>query len=160
MLFIVIVIIIILLVSLLIYSILKEREELGCYRFSISKQCDEHNSIYLINTKNKKEDTTEVSKKRLISILSYHEKAGVWRRCYIISFVLVFIVFIVNTLSGKSFIKDNRLLYKELFYWIVLLLLFLAILYFFFNYINFHHFRNLKENGIEILEKLSKEGFK
>ena len=27
-------------------------------------------------------DTKEILKKRLISIVSYHEKAGVWRRCY------------------------------------------------------------------------------
>lgn len=84
-------------------------------------------------------------KKRLISIVSYHENAGVWRRCYILSLSLLFIIFIVNKISYK---KNN------IYYWIVLLLLFLAIHYFFFNYINYHHFRNLKENGIEIINKL------
>jgi len=33
-------------------------------------------------------DTKEILKKRLISIVSYHEKAGVWRRCYILSLSL------------------------------------------------------------------------
>jgi len=83
----------------------------------------------------------------LISIVSYHEKTGVWRRCYILSLSLLFIIFIVDKISYK---KNN------IYYWIVLLLLllFLAIHYFFFNYINYHHFRNLKENEIEIINKL------
>jgi hypothetical protein len=139
------IIIVIIIICILLYAILKEREELGCYRFSISKQCDDNNSVYLLNTKMENGDTKEILKKRLISIVSYHEKAGIWRRCYILSLSLLFIIFIVNKISYK---KDN------IYYWLVLLILFFAIHYFFFNYINYHHFRNLKENGIEIINKL------
>lgn len=141
------IVITVLFLSILIYALLKEREELGCYRFSIGKQCNEHNSVFLINTKHHKDDTIDISIKRLISILSYHEKSAVWRRCFIISTILVFIVYIVNKLQTKN---------NEIYYWFVLLLLFFTVLYFFFNYINYHHFRQLKENGIEILEKLTK----
>ena len=139
------IIIVIIIICILLYAILKEREELGCYRFSIAKQCDDNNSVYLLNTKMKNGDTKEILKKRLISIVSYHEKAGVWRRCYILSLSLLLIILIVNKISYK---KDN------IYYWLVLLILFFAIHYFFFNYINYHHFRNLKENGIEIINKL------
>lgn len=27
-------------------------------------------------------------------------------------------------------------------------------MYFFFNYVNYHHYRNLKKNGVEILDEL------
>lgn len=140
-----IIIIIIIIICIFIYAILKEREELGCYRFSIAKQCDENNSVYLLNTKMENGDTKEILKKRLISIVSYHEKGGVWRRCYILSLSLLLIILIVDKICYK---RDN------IYYWIVLLLLFFAIHYFFFNYINYHHFRNLKENAIEIINKV------
>jgi len=138
--------IIIIIICIFLYAILKEREELGCYRVSISKQCDENNSVYLLNTKMENGDTKEILKKRLISIVSYHEKAGVWRRCYILSLALLFIIFIVDKICCYK--RDN------IYYWIVLLLLFFTVHYFFFNYINYHHFRNLKENAIEIINKV------
>lgn len=132
-------------ILIFIYAILKEREELGCFRFSIARQCNDNNSVYVINTKMEKGDTKEILIKRLISILSYHEKAGVWRKCYILSLILLLIVFIVN----KNYTKINNH-----YYWVILLILFFAIHYFFFNYINYHHFRNLKNNGIEIINNL------
>jgi len=136
------IIIIIIIICIFLYAILKEREELGCYRISIAKQCDDNNSVYLLNTKMENGDTKEILKKRLISIVSYHEKAGVWRRCYILSLALLFIILIVDKIAHKR---------NNIYYWIVLLLLFFAVHYFFFNYINYHHFRNLKENAIEII---------
>lgn len=139
------ILILIIFILIFIYAILKEREELGCFRFSIARQCNDNNSVYLINTKMEYGDTKEILIKRLISILSYHEKAGVWRRCYILSLSLLLIIFIVN----KNYTKINNH-----YYWIILLLLFVAVHYFFFNYINYHHFRNLKNNGIEIINHL------
>jgi len=136
------IIIIIIIICIFLYAILKEREELGCYRISIAKQCDDNNSVYLLNTKMENGDTKEILKKRLISIVSYHEKAGVWRRCYILSLALLFIILIVDKIAHKR---------NNIYYWIVLLLLFFTAHYFFFNYINYHHFRNLKENAIEII---------
>jgi len=148
--------IIIIFISILIYAILKEREELGCYRFSIARQCNDNNSVYVINTKMENGDTKEILIKRLISIVSYHEKAGVWRRCYILSLSLLFIIYIVDKICSKRDNVNDKICSKRdnIYYWVVLLLLFFAIHYFFFNYINYHHFRNLKENGIEIINKL------
>lgn len=126
----------------LIYSILKEREELGCYRVSIGKQCNEEDSVYLLNTKMKKDDSIPQLNTRIKSILSYHEKGGVWRRCLILATILVFIAYILLMKCNNTYT------------WIVVYIAFIAILYFFFNYINYHHFRNLKNNGVEILETL------
>ena len=153
------IVIITVIIIIFIYAILKEREELGCFKFSIERQCDDNNSVYLINTKMEKKDNKEILIKRLISILSYHEKGGVWKRCYILSFILLIIVFIVN----KIYYADDQ--YKEekkkenknyIYYWLTLLILFFAVIYFFFNFINYHHFRSLKENGIEIINNLVK----
>ena len=41
-----IILIIIIFFSIFLYAILKEREELGCYRFSIARQCNDNNSVY------------------------------------------------------------------------------------------------------------------
>ena len=149
------IIFVIIIIVIFIYAILKEREELGCFKFSIARQCDDRNSVYLINTKMEKKDNKEILIKRLISILSYHEKGGIWKRCYILSFILLIMVFIVNKLY---YTEDNK---KEknknyIYYWLILLLLFFTIIYLFFNFINYHHFRSLKENGIEIINNLVK----
>lgn len=51
-----------------------------------------------------KKDNKEILIKRLISILSYHEKGGVWKRYYILLFILLIIVFIVN----KIYYADDQ----------------------------------------------------
>jgi hypothetical protein len=129
-------------IILLIYAVLKEREELGCYRFSIARQCNDDESVYIKNTKMNKNDTKDILYDRMISILSYHEKAGIWKRCLIIGTILFLITFIMI---------DSKCNKRE---WIALHLSFIMIIYFFFNYINYHHFRRLKQNGVEILEEL------
>jgi len=139
-----IILVYIIFIVIFIYALLKEREELGCYRVSIEKQCDDNKSVYVINTKATETDNKEELYNKLESILSYHEKAGVWRRCYILSTILLFILYIIKNTCNKDVI----------YYWINLLLLYFTVLYFFFNYINYHHFRNLKNNGLEIIKKL------
>lgn len=61
----------------LYYAIMKEREELGCYRISIGRQCIDEESVYVKNTKAEFKDTCEDLHKRMESILSYQEKAGI-----------------------------------------------------------------------------------
>jgi hypothetical protein len=68
---------------------MKEREELGCYRFSIGRQCIDEDSVYVKNTKAESTDTCEDLHTRMISILSYQDKGGVWKRCLIISTILI-----------------------------------------------------------------------
>ena len=126
------------------YAVLKEREELGCYRVSIARQCDDQQSVYVRGTKMTAGDSADVLKQRMLSILSYHEKAGVWKRCLILATVLVLVAALLETRCngiGK---------------WIVLHLAITCVMYFYFNYLNYHHFRNLKDNGVEILDAMTR----
>lgn len=132
-------------ICIVIYAIIKERRELGCYRVSIDKQCNDENSVYLIGTKTNSSDTIDDLFRRMTSILSYHEKAGVWRKCIILSTSIVLITYISNQIQCDK---------NSIYYWFYLLILICAIIYFYFNFINYHHFRSLKNNGIEILDKI------
>ena len=133
-------------VVIIFYAVMKEREELGCYRVSIGRQCIDEESVYVKNTKAEQGDTYEDLCERMESILSYHEKAGVWRRCMIMAIIITFFVYIVCSINSKF--NFNQ--------WIVLILVIFALIYFYHNYINYHHFRKLKQNGVEIL-KLMKQ---
>lgn len=125
------------------YALMKEREELGCYRLSIGKQCIDEESIYVKNTKAEQGDTCKDLYDRMESILSYSEKGGVWKRCIIIASVILFCVYIVYGINNK---------FKNINQYALLLLLIFTLLYFYHNYINYHHFRKLKQNGVEILQ--------
>ena len=126
------------------YAITKEREELGCYRMSIGRQCDDEDSVYVKNTKMEVEDTCRDKKDRLKSIVSYHEKGGVWKRCVIISLVTVFTVYIIYRLQSNF----------QLYSYLSLFLINFTIIYFYHNYINYHHFRLLKKNAVEIIDSI------
>lgn len=144
-------IICILFLSILYYSISKERLELGCFRVSIERQCNDDESVYVKNTKMEKNDNCNDLMDRLGSIVSYHEKGGVWRRCFIISGICVFIIYLVYNINSK---------FDNIYYYLILLLLIFTLLYFYHNYINYHHFRRLKNNAIEILTEIKKKCYK
>lgn len=84
---------------------------------------------------------------RMKSIISYHEKGGVWKRCLIMSSISVMFIYILYNINLKL---DN------IYYYLILLLLQFIIIYFYHNYINYHHFRRLKNNGLEIIDELKK----
>ena len=144
-------IIIIVIASILYYSIAKERLELGCYRVSIDRQCNDDESVYVKNTKMEKNDNCQDLLDRLGSIVSYHEKGGVWRRSLIISAISVLVIYLVYNINLK---------FDNVYYYLILLLLIFTLLYFYHNYINYHHFRRLKNNGIEILNEIKKKCYK
>lgn len=128
---------------ILIYAVLKEREELGCYRISIAQQCIDDESVYIKGTKSMPDDTTDVLKDRVISALSYHDKGGVWKRCLIIATLIIVVIVLFEQAFCDRVAK-----------WITLHVILFTILYFYFNYLNYHHFRNLKKNGVESLSLL------
>ena len=79
-----------------IYSLLKERQEFGCSGwFKVKKHCNDMNSIYFKGTKPLKTDSKEILSKKLKSILTIHNKHAIWRKCFIISTVIV--IFVNNT---------------------------------------------------------------
>lgn len=128
-----------------IYAIVKEREQLGCYRISIATQCDDQNSIYLKGTKMEKNDTNDVLYNRMISIISYHEKGVVWRRCVILATILTLFAFLILSLTKT---EGGRIAS-----WIMLYIMFFMVIYLHCSYINYHHHRHLKNNGKEILDE-------
>jgi hypothetical protein len=140
-------IIIITIISVIFYYVVyKEREISGCDNFTFAKHCDDSKSIYLVNTKMEENDSFDKLLDRLKSILSYHEKAGVWRRCIILSLICVIFVYITYKMNNK---------FDNIYYYLVLLIFFFNVLYFYHNYLNFHYFRNLKNNGDEIITKIA-----
>jgi len=126
------------------YAITKEREELGCYRMSVGRQCVDEDSVYVKNTKMEETDTCRDKMERLKSISSYHEKGGVWKRCVILSLVSVFAVYLIYRM------QSNFQLYSYLFLFVINF----TIIYFYHNYVNYHHFRLLKRNALEIIDSL------
>ena len=133
------------------YAIAKERQELGCKRgiTSINKQCNEDNSVYLIGTNPVASDTPEKLINKLDSVLSYHEKGAVWRRCWIIMMVITMLVILGTWHDNPSVLHLHNVIYIQLSVFFVI--------YFFFNYINYHHLRRLKDNGRKILKAVSKK---
>ena len=134
-------------IFILYYAIAKEREELGCFRLSIEKQCDENNSVHLKGTKMEKNDTCEDVLLKMKSILSYHEKGAIWRRCVLMSFVSVMGLYVLNKSSNNS---------HSIYTYVQFLILNFTIIYFYHHYIEYHHFRKLKQNGEEMLQYLEK----
>lgn len=124
-----------------IYSIFKEREEYGCSEFSIKKQCDELKSIYFTNTYPLTTDNKKTLIKKLKSLLSIHQKYAVWRKCFIIATVIIFMTKCINIEIKYEFL-------------ISLHLIILGILYFYHNYLNFHIYRIAYNIGSKILEML------
>ena len=83
------------------------------------------------------------------SILSYHEKGGVWKRCLIIATIITFYIYVVYNINKKINNNVNQ--------YVVILLVIFALIYFYHNYINYHHFRRLKQNGVENLELIKQK---
>lgn len=131
--------------SIILYAIIKEREESGCYRVSIGRQCIDEESVYLKNTSPEPTDTCKTLHEKMVSIMSYQEKAGVWKRCIIIATIITFFIYIVYNINNKL---------NTINHYAVLLLIIFTLIYFYHNYLNYHHFRKLKKNGIQILQML------
>jgi hypothetical protein len=127
---------------------MKEREELACNRLSIGRQCIDDENVYLKNTKAEPQDKCEELHNKVESILSYHEKSAVWRRSLITGTIITFFTYIVYNINNK---------FDNIYGYIVLFLLNFCLIYFYHNYINYHHFRKLKTNGIEILQLMKQK---
>ena len=127
------------------YALLKEREELGCTSVGIKRQCDDDSSVFVRGTAPEASDTRASAKAKLVSILSYHEKGAVWRRCFLMASLLAYLSFVV--VRGMRCAGEGWSLAVQH-------LVFLAVLYFYWNYLNYHHFRRLKANGVALLHAL------
>ena len=125
-----------------IYSLLKERQEFGCSgSFKIKKHCNDMDSIYFKGTSPVKTDTKEILSQKMESVLSIYEKHAVWRKCFIMSTIIMFFVKGLN-----QDIKPQSL--------IGIHLIALFIIYFYHNFMNFHVNKTAKTVGLKILNQL------
>lgn len=130
---------------LTIYAVLKERMENGCKRVSIDRQCIDDHSVFLVDAVPSAGDAPADSVRKLVACLSFHEKAAVWRKCVLLSnaYAFVVVMFLWDVLGR---VPVERL--------VLMHVVFLAIMYFFFNYMNFHYHRRLKEHGVRHLGRI------
>lgn len=128
------------------FALLKERHELGCSGWSPGKrQCADEDSVYVRGTSPSYNDDRRAAKAKLTSILSYHEKGGVWKRCFLLGAALAYLAYVTakaTACAGRG--------------WTLAIqhLVFTTVLYFYFNYLNYHHFRVLKQHGVALLKAL------
>lgn len=126
-----------------IYSLLKERQEFGCSGwFKIKKHCNDMNSIYFKGTEPSNTDSKEILSKKLKSILRIHNKHAIWRKCFIISTVIIFFVKGLN-----QDIKPQSLIGVHL--------ITLSIIYFYHNFMNFHVNRIADKVGSQIIDMIT-----
>lgn len=130
------------------YALMKEREELGCPHWMIGTKCNDMNSVYLKDTQRQETDTPQDMCNRLKSILSYHEKAGAWKRCVILTSLMTTWVWILHRVSPR---------FNTPYHYAMFFLLTLATVYFYHNFLNYHHFRRLKQNGVDMIEHIEKK---
>ena len=130
------------------FALLKEREELACSGWRPGRrQCADEDSVYVRGTAPAADDTPRVAKAKLVSILSYHEKGGVWKRCFLLAALLAYLAHAIGRATACCAGSGG---------WTVAMqhLVFFATLYFYFNYLNYHHFRVLKRHGKALLRDL------
>lgn len=127
--------------ALTAYAFFKQRLELGCEGsslFSLHKQCIEENSVFLVGTQPERGDTLDDEIRKLRHLVSYHEKSGVWRVCLLLSLVLTWLVVLLAPGTPPTALVSLHLAFT-------------AIHYFYMNYINYHHFRRIRDTGVALL---------
>jgi hypothetical protein len=120
-----------------IYSVLKEREEFGCTKLSVKRQCNKLNSIYLRGTLPDVNDTRGQIEFKLLKLLSVHEISVVWRKSFILSTAICIFIKLFSD------VKPNNL--------VALHIVIIAILYFYLHFMNFHIYKLIKQVGSRLI---------
>lgn len=128
------------------YALGKERQELGCSGFGVQRrQCRDEHSVYVRGTSPDIRDDAAETRRKLVSVLSYHEKGGVWKRCFLLATVLAYVSLVMRRATKGAGVV----------WWLAAQhLVFFAIMYFYWNFINYHHFRLLKRHGVALVDAL------
>lgn len=130
----------VIIIIVFIYCILQEREELGCTKVTIKKQCDELNSVYYKDSIPKPTDTRTILEYKLLRLLSLYKFSNVWKKCFIISTILCIFIKLLTNVSNINIISLH--------------LITIAILYFYHNFMIYHVFRYARQIGTGIIIKL------
>lgn len=125
----------IILVVVLLYALYKEHQALGCDAVITCQDCDNQNGKAVIGTKPSILDSTEEIYAKIDKAASYTDRFVTWRICYIVGFLAAIII---------AFI-----LYQTLPTELELLIILLTVgilLYFTFNFYNFHLVKHIEKN--------------
>ena len=128
------------------YALAAERRELGCTSLNPMRRCADEDSVYVRGTAPSPLDSRESARRKLVSILSYHEKGGVWKRSLLLATVLAYVSHVLHravSCAGHGWVAAAHHM------------VFVCVVYFYWNYMNYHHFRLLKRNGVQLLRVLT-----
>lgn len=124
----------------LIYIVLKERAMLGCK--GLIEDCDNYSGKPFINTKPLETDSTAELFEKLSKTSAYTKQVVYWRRAYLLAFIIVLVVFWITYIRWPS--------EREL---VVGMFIVFAVIYFSFNFYQFH-LNAIAENRIEEISSL------
>ena len=129
---------IIFIIIVFIYIIIKERQYIGCsIDFSLKKHCIDENSIPLIDTKTDEDDNCYDMIDKIYFILSYHDRNVIWRKCCVISIIIIFIIYYVYNLTND---------FNNIYIYVLLFFLITMIIYLYNNYLIYHQYSILIKN--------------
>jgi hypothetical protein len=131
------------------YSLLKEREAMGCKQaMQVGQHCNDLDSDMVKPSVPSEGDSTEQTLNKLEESSKSFEKFAIWRRSLIlanITTLLVFLFFhklVVNPRDWDLFIPLHLTTF--------------CLQYLHFNFQNYHVHRKVKDNVIELVKKLRK----
>jgi hypothetical protein len=131
--------------SILIYCILKERDEMGCKQeFTISQHCNDMNNKFVHPTIYNEHDSQLVIRDKIRKTWDYNDDAAFWRKSYILSFGLTCLSYLICGVNDVNSEQNFG----------IMMITSTAILYFYHNFMNNHVYRQLKKNGNMLLERL------
>lgn len=137
----------VIMVILLIYALYKENQALGCESLFSCKDCDNQNGKAVANTKSDETDTTEEIYAKINKAATFTDRFVTWRIGYIVGFAAaLLIIFLIY----QSFPTELELL--------VITLIVGVLIYFTFNFYNFHLIKCIEKNIRESAAILQRRG--
>lgn len=137
-------------ILMIVFGFTKEIQENGCkFQVDINEQCSLQKNVYLKDTFPNDDDSIDDLFIKLKNTLNYWDKAGVWKKCMIISIGLIIMLNIIFLAT-----KLNTL---DKYHNLLVFIIFMCIIYFYHSFLNHHYFQNLKNNGEKIIELIKQK---
>lgn len=127
-----------------LYAVLKQRREAGCRGtlFTVRRQCRDDRTVYSRGLEPSPGDGLPDLLRKLDSALSFHEKAAVWRVCIIMALALTGVTALMVPAAEPRALVGVHITA-------------VGMLYFYFNYVNYHHHRTLQGIGKRLTARVA-----
>jgi hypothetical protein len=129
-----------------VYALYKERQALGCRTIPNGVDCDNRNGKVVKGTTPSLNDSTEVLLAKLEKIAHAHEEFVAWRISFMLAVVATLLVFYVCFQRLPSEVET-----------MCSVLAIFSIIYFSFNFYNYHVWRYISQNTEDIADYLKTE---